>query len=184
MKTISRKDAISIYSALGAISLGHFAEETLDSVINNLNACRKVNDEMQKLNEELIKRLYADVDEQKKNECFELLGKLDAIRAKAYKTTDEAKAALAEVKDITSKLEGEYADIMEIYAKHNKVYANLLAKEVEVEIEELDADVFTKGVLKGSKDVAVHEIRATFSAMLKAEEQKDADFSELDELLK
>jgi hypothetical protein len=186
MKSITRKDAMDIYSALGNISLGHFAEETLEAVISNYNACRKVSEEMRRLNDELIKRLYADIDDARKKECFALLGKMDEARAKvaASKTKEEANRIFAEMKETTQKIEGEYADVWAIYKKHNKVYASLLAKEIEADITEVDADEMVKGVLKGAKDFPVAEIRMVFAPILKAEEVKDADFSELDELLK
>ncbi len=186
MKSITRKDAMGIYSALGNISLGHFAEDTLEIVIGNYNACRKVSEEMQRLNDELIKRLYADVDDARKKECFALLAKMDEMRASLAnsKTKEEANKIFAEMKETTQKIEVEYADVWTIYKKHIKVYGSLISKEIEADITEVDADEFIKGVIKGAKDFPVNEIRMVFAPMFKAEDAETEDFSELDELLK
>jgi hypothetical protein len=63
------------------------------------------------------------------------------------------------------------------------VYVKLRNKEVDVDIAEVDANDFIKGVIRGKKDAPVHEIRAIFAPMFKEEEVKENDFSELDEVL-
>lgn len=183
MKTITRNAAIVIYETLGAMALGHLNEDTLDIVMDNFNACRKVNDDMQKLNEELAKRIYEGVDETRKEEYFKLVTELEELRrtpVTAEKTAVEK--ALAAIKEVLVKMEA-YEDVAELYKKHNAVYMKLRAKEVEVELIELNGDDFIKGVIKGKKDAPVHELRAIFAPMFEEDEQKETDLSELDELL-
>lgn len=183
MKTITRNAAIVMYETLGAMALGHLNEDTLDIVMDNFNACRKVSDDMQKLNEELAKRIYEGVDEKRKEEYFKLVTELEELRRTPVTAEKAAvEKALAAIKEVLVKMEA-YEDVAELYKKHNAVYMKLRAKEVEVELTELNGDDFIKGVIKGKKDAPVHELRAIFAPMFKEGEKKEADFSELDELL-
>ena len=76
------------------------------------------------------------------------------------------------------------AEFYELYVKQLKVLTQLLYKEVEIDITEIDKDDFIAGVVKGKKDARVHEIVIFFAPMFKEEEARETDLSELDELLK
>lgn len=185
MKKITRNEAVNIFTLLGSMSLGHLSDEMLGNVMDNFNECRKVQDEMNKLNEELTKRLYADVDEKRKEDFFEAINRAESLLNKAkVATLESAKKLLADYNDVAKLIEDSYSDVNEIYKKHLNVYAQLLNKEIEVDFHEIDADEFIKGVIKGKADAPIHNIRGSFAPMFKAEEEKAADLSELDELLK
>lgn len=186
MKKITRNEAISMFSMLGSMALGHLSEDTLGLVMDNFNECRKVQEEIVKLNEELTKRLYADVDEKRKEEFFKELSRMEDLRnsLNASRSKEEAEKILKDMKDISKLLNDSYPDEKALNEKHSRVLFQLLAKEIEVELHEVNADEFIKGVVKGKKDAPIHEIRAAFAPMFKAEEKQETDFSELDELLK
>lgn len=186
MKKITRNEAVSIFGMLGSMALGHLSEDTLGLVMDNFNECRKVQEEIVKLNEELTKRLYADVDEKRKEGFFKELSRMEDLRnaLNASRSKEEAEKILKDMKDITKLLNDSYPDEKALNEKHSRVLNQLLAKEIEVELHEVDADEFIKGVVKGKKDAPIHEIRAAFAPMFKAEEKQETDFSELDELLK
>ena len=183
MKKITRHSAIVMYESLGAMALGHMNEDTLDVVMDNFNAFRKVDEDMKKLNEELQNRLYAEVEKEKKEEFFKLISEMEELRRKPITSKEDAQKTIDALKENMVKIEAEYADVNEIYKKHNAVYVKLRNKEVEVDITEVDGNDFIKGVIRGKKDAPVHEIRAIFEPMFKAEEVKEEDFSELDEVL-
>jgi D-arabinose 1-dehydrogenase-like Zn-dependent alcohol dehydrogenase len=183
MKKITRHSAIVMYESLGAMALGHMNEDTLDVVMDNFNAFRKVDEDMKKLNEELQNRLYADVDKERKEEFFNLISEIEELRRKPITSKEDAQKTIDALKEKKAKIEAEYADIDKIYKKHNAVYVKLRNKEVDVDIAEVDANDFIKGVIRGKKDAPVHEIRAIFAPMFKAEEVKENDFSELDKVL-
>lgn len=186
MKKITRNEAVSMFGMLGSMALGHLSDEMLGNVMDNFNEFRKVSDEVQKLNEELTKRLYADVDETRKKEYFEKVNQMDALRTSlaTAKTKEQAQKVVRDINDMSKLLKDSYADVDALYVKHTKVYGKLLEKEIEVDIHELDADDFIKGIVRGKKDVPIHEIRASFAPMFKEEKEKETDLSELDELLK
>lgn len=170
MKKITRQHAIEMFRNLGAMALGHMDETTLSATLDNFDKFRKVQEDFQKLSEELAKRLYEGKDEKQKNEFFELVGKLER------ETELEKRIEMEQVMK-------QNAEFYELYVKQLKVLTQLLYKEIEIDITEIDKDDFIAGVLKGKKDARVHEIVAFFSPMFKEEEQKETDLSELDELL-
>lgn len=180
---ITRHAAIVMYESLGAMALGHMNEDTLDVVMDNFNALRKVDEDMRKLNEELSNRLYAEVDNEKKEKFFNLIAEIEEIRKTYISSKEDAQKVVDAIKENTIKIETEYADIYDIYKKHNSVYVNLRNREIEVDINEVDSNDFIKGVIRGKKDAPIREIRAIFSPMLTKEESKESDFSELDEML-
>jgi hypothetical protein len=170
MKKITRQHAIEMFSNLGAMALGHMDETTLSATLDNFDKFRKVQEDYQKLAEELAKRLYEGKDEKQKNEFFELVGKFER------ETELEKRIEMEQVMK-------QNAEFYELYVKQLKVLTQLLYKEIEIDITEIDKDDFIAGVVKGKKDARVHEIVAFFSPMFKEEEQKETDLSELDELL-
>ena len=169
---LTRHYAIEMFGQLGHMALGHLDDVTLTSILDNFNALRKVGEEFDKLREELSKRLYEGMDETRKEEFFKLVTKLEK--------TKEAEKRM----EMIALMKDTYADFFAIYEKHVNVIGKLLNKEVEVDITEVDADAFIKGIVKGKADAPVLEIRAFFKPMFKADEETKADFSELDEMLK
>lgn len=169
---IRRHIAVMMYQQLGTMALGHLDNETLEAVIDNFNAFRKVAEDFDTLKEELHKRLYVNVADEKKATFFNLVAKYEAERDM------EKREAQWEM------MQRNFADLLPIYEKHLSVIVSLANKEVDIELTEVDEDEFIKGVVKGAKDAPVLEIRAAFAPMFKKAEKKNDDFSELDELLK
>lgn len=170
MKKITRQHAIEMFRNLGAMALGHMDEVTLSATLDNFDKCRKVQEDFHKLSEELAKRLYEGKDEEQKQKFFELVAKFER------ETELEKRIELENVMK-------QKAEFYELYVKQLKVLTQLLYKEIEIDITEIDKDDFIAGVVKGKKDARVHEIVAFFAPMFKEEETKETDLSELDELL-
>ena len=171
MKKITRQHAIEMFRNLGAMALGHMDETTLSATLDNFDKFRKVQEDYQKLSEELAKRLYEGKDEEQKNKFFELVIKFE--RAETIEQKIEQEKVMKET----------YTEFYELYAKQLRVLTQLLHKEIELDITEVDKDAFIAGVVKGKKDAPVHEIVGFFAPMFKEEEITESDFSELDELL-
>lgn len=170
MKKITRQHAIEMFRNLGAMALGHMDETTLSATLDNFDKFRKVQEDFQKLSEELAKRLYEGKDEKQKNEFFELVAKFER------ETELEKRIEFEQVMK-------QNAEFYELYVKQLKVLTQLLYKEIEIDITEIDKDDFIAGVVKGKKDARVHDIVAFFAPMFKEDEQKETDLSELDKLL-
>lgn len=167
---LTRNYALEAYRRLGAMALGHLDDVTLETTLNNFNALRKIADDFEALKKELFKRIYGDVEQMSEDErndlqkFFDMLGKVqDGESEKAIKAA--------------------YPAYYDMRVKELKVLVSLLNKEVDTDVEPMDADAFCKGIVKGQKDIQMAEIRAFFAPIFKENEKKDADLSELDELL-
>ena len=171
MKKITRQHAIEMFRNLGAMALGHMDEVTLSATLDNFDKFRKVQEDFQKLSEELAKRLYEGKDEEQKQKFFELV--MNFERENEIEKRIEIENAMK-----------QNAEFYELYIKQLKVLTQMLYKEIEIDITEVDKDAFIKGVVNGKRDARVHDIVAFFAPMFKKEEKKETDLSELDELLK
>jgi hypothetical protein len=169
---IKRHAAISMFQTLGTMALGHLDEATLEATMDNFNAFRKAAEDFDKLKEELSKRLYANVDEKKKEDFFEIVGKYEQEK-------DAAKKA-----EYMKLMRDSYAELWPVYEKHIAVLTSLANKEIEVEITKVDKDAFILGILKGNKNNPSFLIEQMFGFMFKELEKEEDNFSELDELLK
>ena len=172
MKKITRQHAIEMFRNLGAMALGHMDEVTLSATLDNFDKFRKVQEDFQKLSEELAKRLYEGKDEEQKQKFFELVMNF------------ERETEIEKRIEIENAMKDTYPEFYPLYEKQLKVLTQMRNKEIEIDITEVDKDAFIKGVVNGKKDARVHDIVAFFAPMFKEEEKKETDLSELDELLK
>ena len=184
MKTITRNAAINMFDVLGQIALGQLNEETLDAVLSNLTACGKVQGDVSKLKEELHKRMYTSVDEERKNAFFELVEKKERKQASVngLMKIDEVKKVYLEVEELIKMMKEAYADVFALYEKHLAAINKLLNKEVEVDIVEVEANDFLKAAILGNKKISIAELRIFLDPMLK-DDKHETDLSELDELV-
>lgn len=127
--------------------------------MDNFMALGKVAEEYQKMTEEMNKRL------------------LNGISEEAIKEYDEKAATSSR-----EELEKAYPEIYSIVMKKMKVGNAILTKDVEIELTEVDKTEFVKGVTKGTPTITAG-VFENFEIMFKQEE-KEEDFSELDELMK
>lgn len=171
-KTIKRGIVNAMYNALSELPLGHLATEDLEKVMDNMVALSAPYEHYKKLMEELGKRLYNGVDEEK-------IQKFNTAMNLASKAENIEKAVA-----IQKATKTEYPDIYELLQKQNKVEASLLNKDVEVELNEIDRKTFIKAILKGKPDIPMAQFDL-FSDMYVSEEKEEVaeDFSELDELM-
>ena len=150
-----------MYDWLGRMALGYLDEETLDKVIGNYHALGVIAKELRTLNDSLHSRIYAD---QKRED-------VDALFVHIIKgNITEAKSS--------------FPQLWPIFLKHDSLANKLANKEVEVELEMVDADAFIKGAIKGKKDAAIGEILDVLSPMFEKKNEQDVAQDELDELLK
>lgn len=172
MKTITRHHAIGMYRQLGVMALGHMDDATLSAVLDNFDKFRQEQENFQKLSQELAKRLYEGKDEEKKKQFFELVVKFENSETLEQKIEQE------------KVMEAVYPEFFELHTKQHRVVSQMLRKEIEIDITEIDRDAFITGIVKGKKDAPLHEIVALFAPMFKEEAERTTDLSELDEYFK
>lgn len=157
---LSRHKVAMMHDALSRMALGHLSEDMLEVAISNCLALRPIATEFRMLNEELRRRLYEGKSEEDARAMIELV--------------IEGKAAEAE---------SAFPALWPTFLLHNRLADKLSAKEVDVEIEQIDADTFIKAVLRDNKDISIAEVRKVFGPMLTNTKLCALDYSELDELI-
>ena len=170
IKSVTRRMAISLFKAIDNTPLGNLEGNTLASVVANLEEFRRVYESFNKMIKSLSDRLYKDIDSNTRMSFFEVVAK--------YEREDNPEKK----KELYESL-ANYKDIMPLYEKHIDVALSLLNKEVEIDIEEVDANALIVGVSMANKDMTIREIRELFSIMIVELDTEDVE-SELEELLK
>lgn len=159
MTTITRRNAIAMFQQLGQMAIGHLNDADMEAVMDNIAALRSVAEQYTKLAEELHRRLFGGVDEE---------------RCRAYDSI---------VREHGMDAVGEdYADIKALVAKKMSVLAGLESREVSVDIREVDRKSFMMAVLKSQPDTT--QIAFNVLSPMFIESKTKADMSELDELMK
>lgn len=159
MTTISRRNAIAMFQQLGQMAIGHLNDADMEAVMDNIASLRTVAEQYTKLAEELHKRLFEGVDEER---CRQF----DSI------VREQGVDAVGE----------EYADIKVLVVKKVSVLAGLESREVSVDIRQIDRKAFEKAVLKAQPDTP--QVAFNVLAPMFVESKAEADMSELDELMK
>lgn len=175
---LTRHTARNLFFNLGQVALKEMNAEVLENVMHNFDAVRKVNEDITKLAEELAKRLYGDpqtMEEDVKKDYTDFM----AIIAKLEKATETEKRV-----EYIEAAKAAFPELFKTYEKQIAVLTGLLNKEIEVDIQPLDKAKFAAGIIKGNENWSAFGVDAIFGAMYAEEEKKEADFSELDELLK
>ena len=81
-------------------------------------------------------------------------------------------------------MQNAYSEYYALYKKQLAVLNNLLSKEIEADLVEVNKDDFIKGIVLGHKDIPIQKIEALFQPILiQPGKSIDADYSELDDLL-
>lgn len=187
MRTLPRHAVLELGAVLGRVPLGHLSDDTLDKVLANLHAFHRVEADLQHLNNELSSRLYSGVDPERKKACFDILAQADELRMtlREAKNDEEARKKVADIADLHRRTRENYADVWEMYQKHQRTYGRLLDREVEVDLQPLDPDEIVRALAKGEKNMPAAEVLWALEPLREADGNgADPDLSELDELLK
>lgn len=185
MVRITRRQAVGIYSALCNIAIGHLDDECLDAVMDNISALGKVHCDLLHLNEELNRRLYEGIDEKRKESCFTLIREAEDMRSrlKGARNGEDAGRIITEIDSFLADVRSRFPDVWDMYEKHTRAYERLLEKEVEIEIALMDEERFTKGIVKGRKDIPVSEVHRVFAPLFAERKVAETDLSELDDII-
>lgn len=175
---LTRITARNLFFNLGQVALKEMDAEVLESVMHDFDIVRKVNDDYAKLAEELAKRLYGDpqsMDEKEKKEYtdfMEIIGKF------------ERSTNVSERTELIEAAKAGFPKLFKLYEKQIAVLTGLLNKELELDITPVDKAKFAAGIIKSNAGWSAFKVDGVFGALYVEEEKKEADFSELDELLK
>ena len=175
--TITRNSAIRMFQILGTLPLGNLDDITLEAMLENFDTFRKASESFDAMRNELFKRIYGDVENMSEDDKSRLTDFFELVERIAKASKEDA----AELENVAKTT---YAELYEKRVKEVKILESLLTKPIELDIIDVDGNAFCKGILRGKKDAAAIELHSLFSFMFKKAEKAEAEYSELDELLK
>ena len=159
MKTITRRHAIAMFQQLGQVAIGHLNDADMEAVLDNIASLRTVADQYTKLAEELHRRLFEDVDEQRCR-AFDSI-----VREHGIEAVGE-----------------EYADIKALVERKVSVMLGLESREVAIELRKVERKAFMMAILKAQPDTPQNAFNVL--APMFEDNEAETDMAELDELLK
>lgn len=159
MKTLTRRNAVAMFQHLSQMAIGHLCDADMEAALDNIAALRTVADQYAKLAEELHRRIFEDVDEQR-------------CRAFDSIVREHGMDAVGE----------EYADIKALVEKKVSVMYGLESREVAVELRKVERKAFMMAVLKAQP--ATPQTAFNVLAPMFEDDEAETDMAELDELLK
>lgn len=159
MKT-TRFQAQKMLEALRGMALGRLASETLENVLDNIGVLKSEVTKVESLKAELVKRVYQGVSEDRLEAFFVALRKGN-----------------------TELLGTEFIDLYPLRERELEVIVNIYNKVVDLDVKQIDGKEFRKAVMNAQPDILLTSFDV-LNPMFVAETAPEADFSELDELLK
>lgn len=159
MKT-TRFQAQKMLEALRGMALGRLASETLENVLDNIGILKSEVTKVESLKAELVKRVYQGVSEDRLEAFFVALRKGN-----------------------TELLGTEFIDLYPLRERELEVVVNIYNKVVDLDVKQIDGKEFRKAVMNAQPDILLTSFDV-LNPMFVAETAPEADFSELDELLK
>lgn len=159
MKT-TRFQAQKMLEALRGMALGHLASETLEKVLDNIGVLKSEVTKVESLKAELVKRVYQGVSEDRLEAFF-----------------------IALRKGNTELLDTEFIDLYPLRERELEVVVNIYNKVVDLDVKQIDGKEFRKAVMNAQPDILLTSFDV-LNPMFAIEDAPEADFSELDELLK
>lgn len=146
--------------ALRGMALGHLASDTLENVLDNIGILKSEVTKVESLKAELVKRVYQGVSEDRLEAFF-----------------------IALRKGNTELLGTEFIDLYPLRERELEVVVNIYNKVVDLDVKQIDGKEFRKAVMNAQPDILLTSFDV-LNPMFVAETAPEADFSELDELLK
>ena len=155
-----------MYQQLIQLPLGHLSEQMLEDTMDNIYALQTVSEQVEKLAEELHKRLFGGIDAERCKEYDNLVSSLQDEHLR-----DSALASL----------EAGFQDVRSMVQKKIAVMSSLMNRDADISIKQIDRKAFTKAVLKAQPDIKM-ECFTALAPMFEVAKVED-DFSELDNLI-
>ena len=153
-----------MFENLRNLALGHLEDVTLAKTMTNLESLRKVVDDFENLKKELFKRIYGDIESMGENEKENLKDFFSMLSNNA-------------------NVANTYPNLYKLRQKEVSVIVSLLNKDVEVDVEPVDKNLFVAGIIKGNKDAKVVDVVNVFAPLFEPQDEKITDVSELDEFI-
>ena len=137
---MKRNQAIAAYSALMGVKLNKMNEEMTDAILADTLNLSAINEQFQKVQEELRKRTIETIDQKRREDYDNIVTKMHALDG-------QRKAALQAV------LNDNYADVLKAQGAYIKALNRWLDKDADVEIEQIDRKDFIKAMKDSEQNI-------------------------------
>jgi hypothetical protein len=137
---MKRNQAIAAYSALMGVKLNKMTEDMTDAILADTLTLASVNEQFQKVQEELRKRTIENIDQNRREEYDNIVTKMKALDA-------QKRAALQAV------INDNFADVLKAQGSYIKAINKWLDKEIDLELEKIDRKDFIKGMKDSEQNI-------------------------------
>ena len=137
---MKRNQAIAAYSALMGVKLNKMNEEMIDAILADTLTLASVNEQFQKVQEELRKRTIDTIDQKRREDYDNIVTKMKALDA-------QKKAALQAV------INDNYADVLKAQGAYIKALNKWLDKDVSLDLERIERKDFIKAMKDSEQNI-------------------------------
>lgn len=137
---MKRNQAIAAYSALMGVKLNKMTEDMTDAILADTLTLASVNEQFQKVQEELRKRTIETIDQKRREDYDNIVTKMKALDS-------QKRAALQAV------INDNYADVLKAQGSYIKALNKWLDKEINLELEKIDRKDFIKAMKDSEQNI-------------------------------
>ena len=168
---MKRTQAIAAYNAVMSIKLNKMSEEMTEAILSNTLTLATVNEQFDKVKEELRKRTIDTIDVERREEYGKITTKLKALDG-------QKRAALQSV------VNDNYTDILKAEAAFIRAANRWLDKEVILDIDKIERKDFIAALKESEQNITPASLDE-LSVIFKGDKKKEVtiDEAEIDELL-
>ena len=168
---MKRNQAIAAYSALMGVKLNKMNEEMVDAILADTLTLASVNEQFQKVQEELRKRTIETIDQKRREDYDNIVTKMKALDS-------QKRAALQAV------INDNFADVLKAQGSYIKALNKWLDKEINLELEKIDRKDFIKAMKDSEQNITPADLNV-MAAIFKDHPTTSAeiDLNELESLI-
>ena len=137
---MKRNQAIAAYSALMGVKLNKMTEDMTDAILADTLTLASVNEQFQKVQEELRKRTIETIDQKRREDYDGIVTKMKALDS-------QKRAALQAV------INDNFADVLKTQGSYIKALNKWLDKEINLELEKIDRKDFIKAMKDSEQNI-------------------------------
>ena len=168
---MKRNQAIAAYSALMGVKLNKMTEDMVDAILADTLNLSAINEQFQKVQEELRKRTIETIDKERLEAYDNLITKMNALDA-------QKQAA------INAVIKDNYADILKAQNTYVKALNKWLDKDITLDLDLIERGEFIKAVKESEQDITPANLDI-ISVLFKGEKKAEikVDDAEIESLL-
>ena len=137
---MKRNQAIAAYSALMGVKLNKMSEEMTDAILADVLTLSAINEQFQKVQEELRKRTIDTIDQKRREDYDNIVTKRDAL---------DGRNRLA----LQAAINDNYPDVVKAQGSYIKALNKWLDKEISLDLEKVDRKDFIKAMKESEQNI-------------------------------